>query len=293
MACWWVFQNYTYEEESKGSFLWAPKIDKGGNIPHHWKTMSLLKEGDIVFSCVNQKIVAISSVVTDSYDYTKPFDKSWEEDGLKADLIFTELENPIELAPIVDTLMPMMNSKYAPLNRKGTGNQGYLYHISDVVGEYLISLTENSNAFLIEEKELEDIQLSNTIKKTTKKALVESRIGQGKFRDDLLQYWDGKCAVTGLDVPKLLKASHTKPWKYSNNQERLDPNNGILLSPNYDEAFDKGFISFDDNGRIVLSQHLTKESINALGFNHTDKIQKVLTTAQKKYLEYHRSERLI
>lgn len=293
MACWWVFQNYTYEEESKGSFLWAPKIDKGGNTPHHWKAMSLLKEGDIVFSCVNQKIVAISSVVIEAYDYSKPFDKSWEEDGLKADLVFTELENPIELSLIVDTLMPMMNSKYAPLNRKGTGNQGYLYHISDAVGEYLISLSENNNDFIIEEKELEDIQSSNIIEKTTKKALVASRIGQGKFRQDLLTYWGNKCAVTGLHVPKLLKASHIKPWKYSNNQERLDLNNGLLLSPNYDEAFDKGFISFKDNGSIVFSLKLSEDDINALGFTKFDIINKTLTVTQKEYLDYHRTQRLL
>lgn len=298
MACWWVFQNSTYKEESEGSFLWAPKVDRGGNTPYHWKTMIQLEDGDIVFSCVKQKIVAISTVINSAYSFDKPFhdtnlDNSWETEGYKADLIFTELETPIDLRTIRDTLMPMMPASHAPLNRNGTGNQGYLYPISDAIGNYLVSLSEKSNDITLEEKEISDIKHSNKIEDTVKESLVQSRVGQGGFRKDLLTYWENQCAVTALKLPEILKASHIKPWKFSNNYERLDPNNGLLLSPHYDEAFDKGFISFADDGSIIFSDRLIEEHVNALGFSSDDTIQKPLTPAQKEYLQYHRSERLL
>lgn len=298
MACWWVFQNTTYKEESEGSFLWAPKKDKGGKTPYHWKTMLQLEDGDIVFSCVKQKIVAISTVINAAYTFDKPFydtnlDNTWETEGYKADLLFTELNTPIDLSTIRSTLMPMMPAKHGPLNVKGTGNQGYLYHISDAIGNYLVSLTEKSNDITLEEKEVSDIRHSNNIEDTVKESLIQSRVGQGGFRKDLLAYWENRCAVTTLKLPEILKASHIKPWKFSNNYERLDPNNGLLLSPHYDEAFDKGFISFEDDGSIIFSERLTGENANALGFNSNDKIQKLLTPAQKEYLKYHREERLL
>lgn len=88
---------------------------------------------------------------------------------------------------------------------------------------------------------------------TELRAMALSRIGQGKFRTDLFKLWKG-CAVNNITMPELLRASHIKPWEKSNNKERLDPYNGLLLSPIFDALFDKGLISFDDDGKILLSK---------------------------------------
>lgn len=297
MAFWWVFQNKTYKEESEGSFLWAPKANSTGTSQYYWQTMTELEEGDIVFSCVKQKIYAISTVIAPAYSYNKPFDvntnKLWENEGWKADLVFTELNTPIELKQIRDELMLMMQSKYAPLNRMGTGNQGYLFSITDQAGTYLLSILEHNNDINLIEKEISDIQKQPNITITERERLVASRIGQGDFRKYLLKSWDNKCALSGLELPELLIASHIKPWKVSNNRERLDHNNGLLLSPNYDYAFDKGYISFTEEGKIIFSPTLSVEQIHALGFKHTDTIQKKLNIHQKAYIEYHRNYRLI
>ena len=95
---------------------------------------------------------------------------------------------------------------------------------------------------------------------TDKKSEIEIRIGQGKFRENLIALW-GKCAITGFEKKDLLVASHIKPWRNSNNKERIDPYNGLLFTPNIDKLFDRGYISFDDKGMIIFSKLLSDEDI--------------------------------
>lgn len=125
-------------------------------------------------------------------------------------------------------------------------------------------------------------------KPTEQTALRKSRLGQGPYRESLLRL-RRCCYVTGFSEARLLRASHIKPWVESNNRERLDPCNGLLLIPNYDLLFDKGLISFEDDGRILISSQLSGSAITALGintgFNGSD-----LGDATKVYLAYHRQE---
>lgn len=93
---------------------------------------------------------------------------------------------------------------------------------------------------------------------TEAERLVVQRIGQDIFRGALMDLWFRRCAVTGLDQPELLRASHMKPWKdCANDAERLDPYNGLLLAAHWDAAFDRGLVTFEDNGMIRLSPSLT------------------------------------
>jgi putative restriction endonuclease len=87
-------------------------------------------------------------------------------------------------------------------------------------------------------------------------ALVRQRVGQGLFREMLLEYWDGRCAVTGLAVSELLRASHAKPWKDSTDAERLDVHNGFMLAFHLDALFDQGWVTFRDDGLAVFSPAL-------------------------------------
>ena len=90
--------------------------------------------------------------------------------------------------------------------------------------------------------------------------LVIQRIGQDIFRDTLMDLWLKRCAVTGLDQPELLRASHMKPWADClNNAERLNPYNGLLLAAHWDAAFDRGLVTFEDDGRSRLSEMLSEE----------------------------------
>lgn len=125
---------------------------------------------------------------------------------------------------------------------------------------------------------------------TESECLVIQRVGQNIFRSSLLDYWDGKCAVTGLSIAELLRASHIKPWKdcYSD-AERLDVFNGLLLAPHLDAAFDLGFITFGNDGSMIVSSNLDDPVLSLLGIDKTLKI-KGLREAHQKYLKWHREK---
>lgn len=128
-----------------------------------------------------------------------------------------------------------------------------------------------------------------SIPMTEREALVKSRIGQGRFRENLKKFWSGKCAVTGLSMTQILKASHIKPWRDSDNYERLDGFNGLLLTPNLDSLFDRFLISFDHGGRIMISQSVDSKSLNLLGVDGEMRLLKV-DKEHQSYLEYHRKK---
>lgn len=123
---------------------------------------------------------------------------------------------------------------------------------------------------------------------TDRDEIRKSRIGQGKFRNELIQHWR-VCAVTGLSAQSLLRASHIKPWRDSDNRERLDRFNGLLLAPHLDALFDAGLISFDDSGRILLSTRLSADDRRLLGVNDGFALRSV-DQRHKKYLLFHRKK---
>lgn len=122
---------------------------------------------------------------------------------------------------------------------------------------------------------------------TERSGLVTSRVGQGAYRKRIIHRWEYQCAVTGFDKLNLLIASHIVPWSESSNEERLDVNNGVLLSPNYDALFDKHLISFDSSGKIILSDSVDTNAFNKIGVTGKEIIHG-LNSANQEYLERHR-----
>lgn len=120
-------------------------------------------------------------------------------------------------------------------------------------------------------------------------AYQKARIGQGVFRDRVINYWGG-CAVTGCREVDLLIASHIKPWRDCEVEEAYDMPNGLLLVPNLDKVFDKGFITFEFDGRIRLSPQLKPKTAEALGITETLRLRKELTDYHCVYLKHHHDE---
>jgi|SRR5437588_7026676 len=118
--------------------------------------------------------------------------------------------------------------------------------------------------------------------------LVIQRVGQDLFRAGLLDYWESRCAVTGLAVPELLRASHIKPWaQCASDNERLDVFNGLLLAPHLDSAFDCGFITVADDGTVVVSPKLSDADRRILGLDNPLRLTSV-TDGHRGYLPWHR-----
>jgi 5-methylcytosine-specific restriction enzyme A len=127
----------------------------------------------------------------------------------------------------------------------------------------------------------------NIPNETERKGLVTSRVGQGAYRKSVLFRWKFKCAVTNYSKQQILIASHIVPWKEANNEERLDVNNGILLSPTYDALFDRHLISFENNGKIILSDSFSKTKYQELGVTGNESV-KQFSNENHSYLERHR-----
>jgi putative restriction endonuclease len=114
------------------------------------------------------------------------------------------------------------------------------------------------------------------------------RIGQDRFRQALRDYWNDQCAATGFDIPELLRASHMKPWRDSTNEERLSPYNGLLLAPHLDLLFDKGYISFEDTGSLLISKRIQPEQLAILGLNPASIRVERLVPQHLPFLAWHR-----
>lgn len=128
-----------------------------------------------------------------------------------------------------------------------------------------------------------------TLPRTTEaERLVVQRVGQDMFRGGLLDFWDGRCAITGLAVPALLRASHIKPWAACDlDAERLDVFNGLLLAAHLDAAFDAGFVTVDDDGVVVVAGALDAEARVLLGLDGPVRVRG-LAEGHRRYLGWHR-----
>ncbi len=162
-----------------------------------------------------------------------------------------------------------------------TGNRMY----SRSLDLYIEFLETNRQQIDDTINEVEQIKNDQTLTVLEKESIVLSRIGQGKFREDLIKLWNG-CAISKFDDTRFLIASHIKPWKKSDNKEKIDKYNGLLLLPTYDKLFDLGFISFEDNGKIIISKSLN--NYDKLGIESNIVIE--IKTENKKYLKYHRDK---
>lgn len=118
---------------------------------------------------------------------------------------------------------------------------------------------------------------------------VRQRIGQDVYRGALMDLWQGRCALSGVELPSsLLRASHAKPWKDASDEERLDPFNGLLLAVHYDALFDKGLITFSGAGQLLVSNALTQDARQTLNLGTSMRLRWVLP-GHRKYLDYHRA----
>ena len=128
-----------------------------------------------------------------------------------------------------------------------------------------------------------DISLSTTEKET----IIKARRGQGLYREKLMQKYNKSCIVTGTNISQVLVASHIKPWAVCSNTERIDVDNGLLLSATFDRLFDSGLITFDKKGKMAVSSMVNKENIKRLNINTNISYNIKYSANMQKYLDYH------
>ncbi len=122
---------------------------------------------------------------------------------------------------------------------------------------------------------------------TERQGLVTSRVGQGAYRKRIIHRWEYTCAVTGFDKLEVLVASHIVPWSESTHEQRLDVHNGILLSPVYDALFDRHLITFENSGRIILSEGIEPQAYHKIGVSGQESVRN-FSLENHNYLDRHR-----
>ena len=152
----------------------------------------------------------------------------------------------------------------------------------------MIGKTSSNNVYLVKKQLSRPKGEQKKPNYTERRGLVTSRVGQGWYRQEILKKWGNKCSISGCSLTEILISSHIKGWSESNEDERLDVDNGILLSPNIDSLFDKHLISFQDNGSIMISNKVSKEDLEYLGISNSVKLK--VDDGMKKYLLHHRSK---
>lgn len=300
-----VFQNKSYKEERSGGYLWAPQKSKNGQTFHHWEDMKYVKKGDIIFNSFKGQLVSVLIARDDCKEHERPIGldqlELWEREGWMVKANYFDLDIPITYKDYMQTILELQDERYAPYNKSGRGNTGYLFRVSTQLADYLFGIIEKKNGYTrekfyidFEEQVIknisEDIESSIVLDKTEKELLIKARIGQSIFKKKLLLV-EKKCNLCGVTDERFLIASHIKPWSKSHNQERLDVNNGLLLCPNHDSLFDKGYISFDKDGKVLISSSLDEDTKIFMNLNKSMKI--VLTEGQLTYMKWHREERFM
>lgn len=165
--------------------------------------------------------------------------------------------------------------------------KGITYFIENDLNKLCENLYSISNVKVKKEilSIIAEVSNLNEVTETEKSIVIKSRIGHGELKKEILKE-QGCCKICGLADRRFLIASHIKPWSKSNDQERLDLNNVLLLCPHHDSVFDKGYITFDREGQILISSELTLETRALLNLNPENKIE--LTCKQSEYIQWHR-----
>jgi hypothetical protein len=310
---WWVNQNQTFRQETAGGYLWSPKRKANGNRNPFYEFMREVSPGDLVFSFCDARIKAFGIARSYGYEAAKPAEfgqagRNWEHIGWRIDVEFHEAPTLVRPSDWIDQLRPLLPSRYAPLDARGRGSQSmYLTELPEPLALALANLLGTEVAALartevVQERELavptfetvlweeqirRRIEIDPVLDSTEREALILSRRGQGLFRSRV-QTRETQCRITGVSRPEHLRASHCKPWRDSSNAERLDGENGLLLTPSIDHLFDRGFISFRDDGRLLVSGVAHAESLRRMGVPEEGFQTGTFGERQRPYLEFHR-----
>lgn len=319
MRFWWVNQNQTFKQEFDGGYLWSPKRKANGHRNAFYDYMRDVAPGDIVFSFKGTRIVAISIALGTAFEAPKPEEfgssgQNWSNIGWKVRVRYTKVANPIRPADHMNLLAPTLPTKYSPLHANGKGLQSvYLAAVPEAMAHVLVGLVGHQARIIVnqlqaadlasfdpgqvpeevarwEEHLVSEIQTMPSISDTERTAIITARRGQGQFRQNVAKI-EKRCRVTRVDRLEHLVASHSKPWRdCQSNEERLDGYNGLLLTPTIDHLFDRGFISFESSGKLLVSPVVHRESVRRMGIGDGSTNVGSFSAEQGTYLEFHREQ---
>ena len=285
---WWVNHKQTVRQEIDSQYLWSPKTSRNGTRNRFYDNMREATPGDLVLSYADRLVRYVGRVAEFAFTAPKPEEFGstgayWNDEGWLLPVFWTELDPPVRPKAMIDVLGPLLPKKYSPLRPEtGDGNQGvYLAEIGKAAFDAVMAASEvnyplllrggaNSLNYQVVTETLDDrveksIREDAGLDSTVKLQVLQARRGQGKFRSNVEQI-ETACRLTRITNPSLLIASHIKPWRSCQTaDERLDGMNGLLLTPDADLLFDRGFITFQNDGEVRVSSRFDTEDLRRLG----------------------------
>ncbi len=317
MRYWWVNHKQTFRHEFEGRYIWSPKRKRDGSRNRFYDFLKQVVPGDIVLSYASGAVQGAGFAISYCYTCPRPAEfghvgEAWDVIGWRVDVNFQRFSRPVRPKAHLSVMVPLIDrEEFAPLRATGDGLQHvYLTSVSDELAQTVIGLAGETAAFsrsafdhsapgLVERElsgqlEWEEIEqrhiLEEEIPVTTRRALVQARVGQGLFKDRVSRI-ETRCRLTFVENPTHLVGSHIKPWRESTNEERLHEANGLMLTPTADHLFDRGFISFEDNGEIIVSPVADVVSLRRMGLDPTNPPRPMpFNSDQKHFIAHHRKE---
>jgi len=271
--------------------------------------------GDMVFSYMKGHIVSCGLITSYCYESPKPDEfgkigQNWAQIGWRVDVRYSDA-TPFKPKDWLDRITPFLLVEHAPLKANGGGKEFYLTKLSPEFAGIIIdalgapgracrdearhlNLHDSTEKFAnaveeeVEQYMAEKVRIDIEIPETTRLAIVKARVGQGIFRDEVSKV-EKHCRLTGVEDADHLVASHIKPWKDSDNRERLSGQNGLMLTPTPDHLFDKGFISFGDDGRLLYAARVNREALAKMKVPEEGFSAGRFSPSQLEFLRYHRT----
>jgi putative restriction endonuclease len=305
---WWINHTHTSRQEIEGSYLWfSNRSHRSKARSESEKNIQRLSPGDVVFSFADGLIGAVGVVLGLARESARPPELAAVDDQADANqgwlvpVRFMSLERPLRAEDHIGQLTPALPRKHSPLLPNGGSNQHVvLAAVPPLMAEILSGLfsgelerlietiVESAGRGLADEAAEAAIQRRTDISAAQKSELLKSRHGQGSFRINLERN-EHSCRITGVLDRRHLWARHIKPWCQCDDSEKLDGCNGLLMSPHVAHLFERGYISFSDDGDLLVSQELNPVVLNNWHIQLPCNAGQFLPE-QCYFLDYHRRE---
>lgn len=312
MSIWWVNTGARFKAQIESSSLWCPNLTPGKDgsfsaAQWHWSIIQDVRPGEFILVArdgfiegiaVAQQAAIPNSVKPDTF----PTKDNWHNEGWLLPIKYVGFQKRMSRSSLIEGLFRYKTHR-SPfhINKDGAleGNQVYFAELPGAdAAEFFdrVSLAlELQRPGALEN--LQDMRAQDTREgvlipsATEREAITKARIGQGQFRRNLLEKWDGRCAATGLEEAKLLKASHIVPWASATDEERINPFNGLLLSAAYDAAFDAHLIALTSEGKWENVAGLSPDALEKAGLgNIAQQSVAGLEDAHYCFIERHRRD---
>lgn len=306
MRYWWVNHKQTVKQEVAGGYLWSPQTKAGGGRNQFYENMRRASPGDPVISYAHGVIKFVGVVQDFARVAPRPpefhkLGEQWSATGWLLPVAWKPLHKAIRPKDQILALGNLLPEKYSPIERvTGNGNQAaYLAEVSpQVFAELAVAPNLDVPAescidpfVQVDDALQEAISTNQSLDASTKQQLILARHGQGTFRSRVISLYKA-CCLTGVESQGLLVASHIKPWRACvSTTERLDGANGLLLAPHADRLFDRGLLTFESDGRALVSSTMPAIELARLGLAEAcSRIRAKFPDAAQPYLQFHREQ---